>query len=466
MGFSRAQGVRTVQAAPSTVFPLSVSSDSRTFKQVNGTPFPILNFASWYVLSRNVSEYQAVVQDNIAKGFNAMEVKFIGHDPGSNNVPFAGNGAAPFLKTLSGANWTGSLTYSNINNDAPDFTTPNETYWSFVDGFIDYCATNGVLVLGFPSYVGFTTTQEGWRDEMVANGATKMQTYGAWIANRYKTRGNILWMLLGDSDTGSGDFPTAAESAMITGLKSVAGQASPWYSSEPGGGLATDDATYGSQMTVNGAYAYFNYTFTSLSGFAHAPTLPMFFLEGTYEGNGQAQLDVAPMRRYGYWLFLSCIGGYSQSNYPFWRFNTGYTAYFNSAMRIDLSVLNAFIRTVPWQRLIPESKGTFTSSIGTLVTSGSGSQDDYTTQDMVTAAGTTLGDLLVAYIGPGLGGGSVHSITIDMTKLRGTVTARWFDPTSGSYTAIGSFANTGTHVFTPPANHTDTFSDWLLRLDA
>lgn len=458
--------LRRSRGNPAAIFPLSIAASSRYFQTASGAPFPIWNFASWYVLSRSVAEYQAVIQDNISKGFTAVELKFIGHDPGSNNVPFAGNGAAPFLKTLSGANWAGSLTYSNINNDAPDFTTPNETYWAFVDGFIDYCAANGVMVLGFPSYVGFTTTQEGWRDEMAANGATKMQTYGAFIANRYKSKGNIIWMLLGDTDTGNGDFPTAAETALITGLKSVAGQASPWYCSEPSGGLATDDSTFGSAMNVNGAYAYFNYSFTSLAGYAHSPTLPMFFLEGTYEGNQQPQLDVAPMRRYGYWLQLSCIGGYSQSVYPMWRFSTGYTAYFNSAMRVDLARLHVFFKSVEWWRLIPESKGSFTSSIGTLITAGGGSQDDYNTQDMVTAAATSLGDLLIAYIGPGLGGGSVHPITIDMTKLRGTVTARWWDPTSGTYTVIGSFANTGTHVFTPPANHADTFSDWVLRLDA
>jgi hypothetical protein len=46
------------------------------------------------------------------------------------------------------------------------------------------------------------------------------------------------------------------------------------------------------------------------------------------------------------------------------------------------------------------------------------------------------------------------------------VTARWFDPSNAAFTAIGSFANTGTQTFTPPGNNGDGDGDWVLVLEA
>ena len=35
----------------------------------------------------------------------------------------------------------------------------------------------------------------------MANGPARMQSYGAWLATRYKNRKNIVWMLGGDMGT-------------------------------------------------------------------------------------------------------------------------------------------------------------------------------------------------------------------------------------------------------------------------
>src|SRR5262249_26987642 len=152
-----------------------------------------------------------------------------------NNAPFGGNGSLPFLKTLSGATWSGALTYNNINSDGPDFTSPNEAYWSAVDELITYAASKGIVVFMFPAYVGFGGGQQGWMQEMLATGPSRMQTYGAFMANRYKTFGNIVWMMGGDMGTGGAPFnqaQTNVENGLITGLKSVTGQKSTFFSAE------------------------------------------------------------------------------------------------------------------------------------------------------------------------------------------------------------------------------------------
>ena len=51
------------------------------------------------------------------------------------------------------------------------------------------------------------------------------------------------------------------------------------------------------------------------------------------------------------------------------------------------------------------------------------------------AAATPDGTLLVAYVPPAHTG----TITIDMTALRGTRAGRWFNPTTGTTRAIGTF---------------------------
>ena len=60
----------------------------------------------------------------------------------------------------------------------------------------------------------------------------------------------------------------------------------------------------------------------------------------------------------------------------------------------------------------------------------------------------------------------IRKVTIDMSKLSGQTTARWFDPSNAAFTDIGSFANAGTQDFTPPGNNGDGDGDWVLVLEA
>jgi hypothetical protein len=55
-------------------------------------------------------------------------------------------------------------------------------------------------------------------------------------------------------------------------------------------------------------------------------------------------------------------------------------------------------------------------------------------------------------------------VTIDMSKMRGSTTGRWFDPTSGSYQGIGTLPNSGTHSFAPPDVNAAGDRDWVLIL--
>ncbi len=239
--------------------------------------------------------------DSLSKGYDALEFAAIWRDSRAANVPFDGNGDAPFLKTLGGAAWNGNLTYSN-NSAMPDFSTPNPAYWSFVARFVDQCASNGIAVLMFPAYVGFNGEEsEGWMGEMTANGAAKMQAYGAYLGNLFATRGNVIWMAGGDYGTDTNQFTSAqlaVESALLSGVRSVTGASTFWSAEWTSESNAVDQANFGSSMTLNGSYSWAGATINQgRRAYADTPTEPAFLLEEPYDEEGPDGDDVNGRQR-------------------------------------------------------------------------------------------------------------------------------------------------------------------------
>ena len=345
------------QAAPA--FPVKYSADKRYLVDQAGTPFPILGRTAWFVVSLPVIDYKTFIDDTVARGYTAIELHVLNHDPRGNRPPFNGNGDAPFLKRLDGTAWDGTL-----SGYAPDFTTPNEAYWSFVDGLLAYCESKGVLVFMFPAYVGYQGGDQGWMQEMVANGSARMRSYGAWIAARYANQKNLVWMMGGDM----GSFNSAQQSAedgLLAGLKSVGGQQSTLFSAEWSSEMiATDQATFGSSMTLNGVYSFTGYVNAhGRRAYGHSPVEPAFLLEEPYDqegpdGNGVNGNARQPVRRFQWWGWLSTIGGYISGNGYVWPFNApDWRNHLDTQGSRDMARLNAFIVSIPWYSLVPSGLG-------------------------------------------------------------------------------------------------------------
>ena len=62
---------------------------------------------------------------------------------------------------------------------------------------------------------------------------------------------------------------------------------------------------------------------------------------------------------------------------------------------------------------------------------------------------------------------SNRTITVDMSRLSGPVTARWYDPSAGTFASISGtpFANSGSQQFTTPGANADGTDDWVLVLE-
>lgn len=435
---------------PNGPFPLTYSADSRTLVGADGIPFPILGRTLWSLIGLSPTDQRSTIDDTISRGFNAFEWGAIWAHPLGVNTPLDGAGDPPFLLTLSGAAWNGNL------SQTPDFATPNPAFWQEVDDILSYAEARGVLALTFPAYEGFGGGNQGWMTQMVANGPTKMQAYGAWVVTRLSAHKNIVWMAGGDQGT----FNQAqhdVEAALLTGMKSVAPNG--FYSAEwDTETTARENSSFGNQMNLDAAYSFQGNTASvGLRAYGHSPTNPAFLLEEPYDqagpdGDGANGFATQPVRRFQWWGWLSTIGGYVAGNEFVWAMaDSAWKDHLSSQGARDMSVLNQFIRSRLWYQLVPSGQ----AGMKTIVTSGGTG---------VSAAATPTGTLAVAYVPPGHAG----SITVDMTVMSTPAKARWLDPTLGSYTTIAGspFTNTGTHSFTPPGGtHADGASDWTLVLE-
>jgi len=445
-----------------TTFPLRISDDKRYLVDQQNKPFPILGRTAWFIISQPEKGYQKFVENTLAHGHNAIEFAVITHWPMGNHAPFNGEGEVPFLKSLNGSDWDGKLKYNSLSLEAPDLTAPNEKYWRFIDKFLEYCEAKGLLVFMFPAYVGYNGEEQGWMKELVANGKEKSMAYGAWIANRYKQRKNIVWMLLGDMGKFN-DEQKIAEQALIDGLKSVEGQQSIQYTAESHSGEnAADNIQFGHEMTLNGVYTWelkVPVPYLGRKGYTHEPKMPAFLLEEPYDeegpdGNNYNPNATQPVRRFQWWGWLSTIGGYISGNAYIWQFvDPVWQQHLETKGAQDMIRLNKFIKSLEWWKLVPSGLNGMKNIIADPVNID-------TASSYVSAAATRDGSLLVAYIPPAHKG----VVKVDLTVLSKPGFVYWFDPTDGRYIPVGAspVSNTGIREFTTPGKNHGVESDWVL----
>jgi hypothetical protein len=125
---------------------------------------------------------------------------------------------------------------------------------------------------------------------------------------------------------------------------------------------------------------------------------------------------------------------------------------------VEFARAASFFKNRAWWKLVPD-----TSAAHSLVTAGYGtygaSTDGVTTTSYVQAAVASDGSWGCAYLP------AAATVTVDCTKLSGTFTAKWYDPTNDSYSTIGTHANTGTQNYTLSGNNSAGDPDRVLLLE-
>jgi hypothetical protein len=394
--------------------PLLLSIGPTRHYLVNGAgaPFQLRGDSPWTMTVQLTREQVDAYLDNRkAKKFNTILVEVIETKFGA-KAPANTYGDQPFV--------------------GGDFTKPNEAYWQHVDYIVSAAASRGVVVLMCALYLGFGGGDEGWYAKAGTAGTTAIQSYGAFLGARYTSADNIIWINGGDFRPPTLDIPNA----LAAGIRSKDKRhlfSTHWARNSSGTDGAPSWLTLGSSYTEQA-----NVSSRVLADYQAAPALPTFLIEAFYEGDleGQPKLTTLGIRQQAWHALLSGAAGYQYGHHTVWPFRSGWETALNADGAQSMEHLNDFMGGVGWWKLAPDAGSK-------LVTAGRGSIG---TVNYVTAALATDGTLGVAYVPDG------REITVDMASLKSSVTARFFDPAAGAFSAVpGSpFANTGAQKLDPP----------------
>jgi hypothetical protein len=463
------------------VFPLSVSPDGRVLVDKDGVPFRIQGDAGWELSTRvTPTELRAYLDDRRARGFNTvlvMLVESVDYGAGEPRAPggapgsLGAQGARPFLKAVSGAPWDGSF-------GTADLSTPNERYFQWIDEVVAEAARRDMLVLLTTLYLGFDAGRDdGWQRALgqPSNSDEAVFEFGRYLGVRYRDAANIVWAHGGDSVPPAGSRAARRLRQIVRGLEAGGDRhlhTAHWsgYADNPEGSppapLSTDQPDLAPLVSMNAVYsagdpanARNGRTFVqSRRAWDRRPALPAFLIETTYEG--EHGLTRERLRAGMWWAALSTIGGAVFGNNPVWKFDTaknpGWPIALESPGTRDFQRLGALFNALPWHRLVPSGLGGTRSRI----TSPGG--DPRTAGDAyVAAAATTSGDLLVAYVPPWHDG----SVGLDPTGMSSPLRARWYDPTSGTFTPAGVFGIDDLRSVSPPRRNSGGAADWVLVVD-
>ncbi|MEO5893191.1 MAG: glycoside hydrolase family 140 protein [Ferruginibacter sp.] len=153
----------------------SVSPNHR-FLLKDGQPFFWLGDTGWELFHRlDRTEADTYLKKRSEQGFTVIQAVVLAemdglHDPNA-------NGDIPLL------------------NDDP--ATPNEKYFEHVDYIIDKAASYNINIAMLPTW-GDKIFKDRWGKGPEIFNEQNAAAYGQWLANRYKNRKNIIWVLGGD----------------------------------------------------------------------------------------------------------------------------------------------------------------------------------------------------------------------------------------------------------------------------
>jgi hypothetical protein len=462
-------------------FPIKVSASRRYFVDQNNTPWLLQGANAQMIMQMaSVTDATTWLRARAAQGFNCN-----------------------WCNLITGQNFTDSNlgTYDGIQPfTSNSLTAPNEAYFARMDEMFAAAAASKIVMapVVIDDYA-YTSTWIGSEPQ------AHFASFGTFVGNRYKNTPNIIWYFGNDYGHPSGIGFTGPKGWNARDPKYIAMHAAilaadpnhltSGENSPPC--ITMDDTNWNGHGIVNfnSAYCYVPTYEPVLRGYSYSPTMPVVMVEGAYEGPGAWGLSgpqpstCTPyqIRIQVYWAMCSGAAG------QFWGTRADVTSSpgwlnTNSPSAIQMSYFAAFSRSVAWCNLVPDVSipctpgqargiggaypGSTTITGRTFVTGGYGTLQvpsapftppiDNAPVNFVAAALTPDGTLGVVYCP------SRATITVAMSRMASSTTARWFDPSSGKYSSISGspFANTGTRNFTTPGNNSEGSPDWVLLLQA
>jgi hypothetical protein len=415
------------------VFPLKVSQNHRYLVDSQGKPFFLLGDTPWFLQKLRLEDVSRVLDDRKAKGFNTL-----------------------FLEILDDSRLPSRDAYGNVAFEPElDITHPVEAYWRYADSVMEEAAKQGFFVIMSDLWYG--AGRGLWMHHVAPDSA---QTYGRFLGRRYARFQNLMWMHCGDRNPDQNLAACArvlAEAIRVeaphhlhTAHNAHEFASSAFFHQEP-------------WLDVNMAYTYGASYLHVLPEYQRKdPVRPVILGETGYEDEPNA-IELLPdakkgdfwspyrIRRNAWWAAFSGASGYCAGT-RLWRWEKNWRDVLQARSTREASHLLRLMKTIPWWRLMPDVQHELVS-----VGFGTWKKADY-----VTAALADDGSAGAVYLP------DARQFTVNLAKLSGQVTGRWFDPTSGEFKAVvGSpFSNIGQEDFTPPGNNAAGDGDFVLVLEA
>jgi Protein of unknown function (DUF4038)/Putative collagen-binding domain of a collagenase len=438
--------------AQSALAPFEVSSNHRFFQNADGTPFFWLGDTAWLLFKRlNRDEAERYLEDRRAKGFDVVQIMV--------------------LNTAGDVNAYGSAALIEGDPGRPNVTPGNDIakegeydFWDHVDWIVDKAAQKGI-------YVGMVAA---W-GSIARSGALhegNVEAYARFLAQRYGSRPNIVWVTGGDTQ---GDreaevwrrmgrtFQELDAHHLVTFHPFGRTQSSTWFHAEPwldfnmfqsGHRRYDQDDTAGAKGEDNWRYV--------LEDYAKSPAKPTLDGEPSYEGIPQGLHDPkepywndADVRRYAYWSVFAGAAGHTYGSNAVMQMHkpeSGDGAFGVRKFWYD-AIHDPGAGQMQYLKKLMLSRPYFERVAAQEVIAG---ENGVRYERIAVTRGKRY---LFAYAYTG------REINVKMGALSGArVRAWWYNPRNGSADEIGFFANEGDRRFDPPGEPADG-NDWVLVLD-
>lgn len=414
-------------------FPLRVIPGRRYLIDSRGQPFLLQGDAAWSLIAElkrgDVDRYLA---DRKRRGFNTLLVNLLEHRFAS-KAPANAYGDPPF-------------------RSPGDYATPNEAYFSYADWVLERAAKEGFLVLLTPSYIGARDTDEGWWEEMSANGPAKMAAFGRYLGRRYAHLHNIVWVEGGDDN--------APDPAIVDALATGIAEADPGALQTAHGARDSSplDTSYGRPwLRLDSVYTYGDVYARSIAAYRRS-SLPFFLIESAYEN--EHSVSTSRLRTQAWQALLGGATGQVFGNNPIWHF-TGpglfpqtqtWEAALGSRGARSMAVVARVFGGLPWWRLVPDEIG------DSVIVGGRGSGDDQAVAAL--ACDHRWGLVYVP---------TRRTLTLELGAFTGSrVVLTWIDPATGAKrrAAPNSLPTHGDARLSLPGRNAGGGSDWLLEAAA
>lgn len=444
-----------LQAQVNALPSLKISANKRFFQTTDGKPFFWLGDTGWLLFIKcNRQEAVQYLQTRKEQGFNVVQVMV--------------------LHGLSAKNVYGDSALSNMNVAKPavtkgkDFSdTAAYDFWDHVDFIVDEAAKRGIYMAMVPVW--------GSNVKSGKVNIKQAEAYAKFLATRYKSKNNIIWLNGGDIKGTDGldvwkvignTLRKKDTRHLITFHPRGRNSSSEWFHTESWldfNMFQSGHKTYAQDTSGNENlhYGEDNWRYVDMD-YKMAPVKPTLDGEPSYENIPYGLHDSllprwkdADLRRYAYWSVFAGGAGFTYGENAIMQFHTVKDADANFGVNKNwketihapgayqmqflkkLMLSENYFDRVPAQEIIADN-----------------TQDKY---NRILATKGKKYAMVYTYTG--------RNFKVDLSKLNFSVLkTAWFNPSDGTEVYSANYKGKGIVEFDPPGDPADG-NDWVLVIE-